>query len=305
MRPALIALALVLALPLPAAADAFGQGPQPAAPVPPGDKLKEARTLFASKDFAGAADVLSALLYPREQLALPSELVEAHLLLGASFVETGRPGEAKDEFKQVLHLEPQKTLDATVFSPKVIRLFDETKSDLAEQQRKLEEERRKEEERRSVEDYLKSLRPFEVHPYWENLLPFGFSQFLEHRPGWGAAFLTSEGLSVAVSGGIWLYLAGKYGIVSNNVPREDVQTVRDLQTVEIVSGAAFFLLYGIGVYDSVRHYRPRVMVQGDESLLPPDLKPPPPKKTSLLDRIHILPMAVRGGAGIAIGWENP
>src|SRR6476660_2922996 len=113
MRRALVALSVVLVA-LNASADGIAQPgtPQRTPTTSPADRLKEARDFFAAKDYDHAIEKLSALLYPSEQLALPADLVEAHLMLGASFAETGRAGEAKDEFKQVLRLEPNKTLDS-------------------------------------------------------------------------------------------------------------------------------------------------------------------------------------------------
>jgi hypothetical protein len=302
MRPAVITLCVLLGS-LHASADAIGQG----APIPqatsPTEKLKEARDLFRARDFDKAYDKLTGLLYPKLQLALPSDLVEAHLLLGVCMVETGRPGEAKDEFKEVLRLEPGKLLDSALFSRNAIRIFDETKSEVEDERRRLEEQRHIEEMSRAQQEYLKSLRPIEIHQYWMNFVPFGAGQFQDHRIARGLAFATGQGVTLALSGGVWLYLVGKYGIVSDRVAPQDVNTVRDLQAIEIVSGGAFFVLYGLGVVDSLLHYKSRVQVQGDESLLPPELRKAK-KKTSLRDRIHVFPMPNAHGAGIGLGWED-
>ena len=269
----------------------------------PSEDLDLAREAYGKKDYTQVMKSLTYLLYPKEQLAIPGELVEAHLLLGVAYFETGRPGEAKEEFKQVLRLEPGKTLDAALFSTGAIRLFDETKAELDDQRRKLEEQRRIEQLQKAQEDYLKSLRPIEVHPYWENFVPLGGAQFLQHRGRWGTFFFSTQFATLGTSVGIWLYLAGKYGIVSSNVPREDVTTVRDLQTLEIGSGVAFIVLYGWSLYDSIHHYQPQLQIKGDDSLLPPELRKKP-KPLSLRDRIHVVPLVTPNGAGLGIGWEN-
>jgi hypothetical protein len=304
MRAALVSVLVVLGS-LDASADAIGQAPVPSPAISPSGKLGEARDLFRSKDYDHAAEKLSALLYPTEQLAMTGELVEAHLLLGVCFVETGRPGEAKDEFKQVLRLEPSKTLDPLQFSTNARRIFDETKSEVDDERRRLEIERQKEEDRLRVENYLKSLRPIEIHGIGENFAPFGGAQFLEHRTVAGIAFFSGETLTFGVSAGIWLYLAGKYGLQSTTVPAQDVPDVQRLEQIEIGAGALFLGLYAAGIVDSYLHFKPRVEISSDPSLLPPELRPKPvPKKTSLRDRLHIFPMPTRGGAGIGIGWEN-
>ena len=85
--------------------------------------------------------------------------------------------------------------------------------------------------------------------------------------------------------------------------------VRQLQQTEIGVGVAFFAIYAWGVVDSLLHYKPRVQIEGDDSLLPlpsdvPDARKPRPGKTSLLDHVHLAPIATPGGAGIGLTWEN-
>jgi hypothetical protein len=313
LRCALVATALALTWIAPAHANPGGEHPpsdphqaagNPAKPQTPRQKLDEGRDLFRAKEFDHASEKLVSILLPNEQLGLPSDLVEAWLMLGVCYVETGRPGEAKEAFTHVLRLEPTKTLDSLTASQNAIRVFNETKSEVEDERRKLEEQRRIEQLKRAQEEYLKSLRPIEVHQYWVNYLPFGAGQIQEHRIGLGVALATGQGITLATSAGIWLYLVGKYGIVSDRVPPQDVNTVRNLQTIEILSGAAFIGLYGYGVINSLLHYKSRVLVQGDESLLPLELRRKPPKKTSLRERIQILPMATPNGAGVGIGWED-
>src|SRR5262249_18708107 len=111
------------------------------------------------------------------------------------------------------------------------------------------------------------------------------------------------GLSV----GIFVYLSGKYGL-NAAVPAAEVPGVRQLEQIEIGTGIAFFAIYALGVVDSLLHYKPRVQIEGDDSLLPlpPDVPAakPRPGKTSLLDRIHLAPIATPGGAGIGLIWRN-
>ena len=65
-----------------------------------------------------------------------------------------------------------------------------------------------------------------------------------------------------------------------------------------------------GVIDAHLHYEPRVLVEGDQELLPPELRQPekkkqPPRRTSsLLRRLHVSPMVTPESVGIGIGWEN-
>ncbi|HTR50926.1 MAG TPA: hypothetical protein VMJ10_09485 [Kofleriaceae bacterium] len=303
MRAALIAFALAVA-PLAARADAFAQSTQPSTEDPQ-TSLAQARHYFTAKDWQHVIEKLTPLLFKGEKLALPGDLVEAYLLLGVAYVETGQAGDAKDMFKQVLRLEPGKTIDQLMFSMSAVRVFDETKSEVEDAQHKLDAQRELDKLKHAQEDYLKSLHVVERHPYYVNFVPFGAGQFQDRRVGLGVGLAASEGAMLFTSAGIWLYLAGKYGIESKSVPVADVPSVQHLEQVEIGTGIAFFALYAYGVVDSLYHYKPRAEIQGDKSLLPPSLQvPTPAKKQSLRDRIHIFPMANAHGAGIGIGWED-
>lgn len=301
MRPSLIALAVVITA-LPASADGIAQPnpPERSPTTSPTDRLKEARDAFRQKEYDHATEKLSALLYPTEQLATTQDLVEAHLLLGASFVETGRPGEAKDEFRHVLQLEPNKTLDTLFFSASTVRVFDETKSEVDDERRKIEEERKIEALKKAQEEFFKSARNFETVPYYTNFLPFGLGHFWQHRYAAGAGFLGGELATFGTSAGIWLYILGKYGWNGKVASRDEAQNVQNLEYIEVGTGAVFIGMYALSIFDSLRTWKPHVEIQGDETILPPELRTKP-KKQSLLDRIHLVPMAHNG---IGIGWEN-
>jgi hypothetical protein len=84
-----------------------------------------------------------------------------------------------------------------------------------------------------------------------------------------------------------------------SVPTAEAASARRLQQLEIGAGAAFLGLYAWGVIDALLHYRPRAQVQGDDSLLPADLRAPPPTES----RLHLGPTLLPGGAGAALTWE--
>ena len=70
--------------------------------------------------------LLTTLLYPNEQLAQRSDLVEAHKILGACRFDTGRADDARTEFEKVLQLQPDTGLSDLLFSSGSIRLFEDT-----------------------------------------------------------------------------------------------------------------------------------------------------------------------------------
>lgn len=279
-----------------------------AAHASPGEDLDRARSSFRSHDCDSAAKTLSYLLYPKEQLAMPIDLIEAHEMLGACNAESGRIQDAKDEFEKALQLDPTARLDPNFFTTGAQRLFDETRSDLDVRRAKEAEIRKLQEERERLANFRASLVPVEVHHYGYNFLPFGVGQFQNGESTKGYLFASGQGLALSGSFGLWLYLVSKYGVnCPHCVKLEDADSVRNMQFASIALGAVAIGLYGWSVIDAVRNYKAQVRV--DESTLPPELireldKTKKKQPTSLRDRIHVGPMFTPSGAGIGIGWEN-
>ena len=64
---------------------------------------------------------------------------------------------------------------------------------------------------------------------------------------------------------------GQYGY-NGRVPPEDAENVRLMQQLEIGAGIAFWSIYSWSVVDSLLHYKPRAQVEGDDSLMPEELR---------------------------------
>ena len=299
---ALIALALALVL----------IAPVPEAAASPRQDLDQARQSFRQHDYDSARKLATFLLYPDEKLAMPDDLVEAHVILGASNFETGHNAEAKLEFEKALQIQPEKSLTDLLFSEGAIRLFDHTKAELVEREERDAQLRRLVDERERIRKYKESLVFVEKRSFIINFAPFGAGQFQNKQPTRGLLFAVGEGLTGATSVTAFLYLAGKYGL-NAKVPRLDGPGVRQLQQVEIGTGIAFFAIYAWGVVDALLHYKPTVQIEGDDSLLPllrdlPSDKPPAksrrPRKTSFLDHWRVGPLIARDTAGLGLTWEN-
>jgi tetratricopeptide (TPR) repeat protein len=276
----------------------------------PAQDLDRARQSFRQHDYDAAMKLATFLLYPDEKLALPGDLVEAHVILGASNFETGHRAEAKTEFEKALQIQPDKSLTDLLFSEGAIRLFDETKADIEARAERDAQLRKLADERDRIRRYKESLVIVERRSFGVNFVPFGAGQFQNKQRVRGVLFAAGEGATGGISVGVFLYLASKYGLDAK-VPVLDGPGVRRLQQVEIGTGIAFFALYAWGVVDSLLHYKPRVQIEGDDTLLPSlrDLPPdtrnkPAPKKTSVLDRLHVTPMITPDGAGLGLTWEN-
>jgi hypothetical protein len=273
----------------------------------PSQDLDQARQAFRGHDYNQARMLATFLLYPDEKIAQPVDLVEAHVILGASDFETGHRTEAKLEFEKALQIEPEKVLTDMLFSDGAIRLFDETKADIEARARRDAELRKIADERERIRKYRESLVVVERRSFSVNFLPFGAGQFQNKQPTRGILFAAGEGLAGGISAGIFLYLAGRYGLDAT-VPVAEVPGALRLQEIEVGAAAAFYAIYAWGVVDALLHYKPRVQIEGDDSLLPPpdapDTKKPRPARTSILDRVHLAPIVAPGGAGIGLTWEN-
>jgi len=273
----------------------------------PAQDLERARFSFREHDYDSAMKLATYLLYPDEKLAAPADLVEAHVILGASNFETGHRIEAKSEFEKALQIQPDKTLTDKLFSEGAIRLFDEAKADIEARAERDAQLRRLAEERERIRKYRESLVFVEKRSFVINFAPFGAGQFQNKMPARGIFFAAAQGVTGGVSVGVFLYLSGKYGL-NAKVPVVDGNGVRQLQQLEIGMGVAFYAIYAWGVVDALLNYKPTVQIQGDT--LPPSLFPPDrgtksaPKKTSLLKRLYFAPMLTPDSAGIGLTWEN-
>ena len=301
-RRALIALGLAIAVTAAA----------PDAAASPRQDLDQARQSFRQHDYDSARKLATFLLYPDEKLAMPDDLVEAHVILGASSFETGHNAEAKLEFEKALQIQPEKSLTDLLFSEGAIRLFDHTKAELVEREERDAQLRRLVDERERIRKYRESLVFVEKRSFVINFAPFGAGQFQNKQPTRGLLFAVGEGLTGATSVTAFLYLAGKYGL-NAKVPRLDGPGVRQLQQVEIGTGVAFFAIYAWGVVDALLHYKPTVQIEGDDTLLPVvrdrpsdtvPATPRRPRKTSFLDHWRIGPVLARDTAGLGLTWEN-
>jgi tetratricopeptide (TPR) repeat protein len=275
----------------------------------PAQDLEHARQSFRQHDYDSARKLATFLLYPDEKLALPVDLVEAHVILGASNFETGHRLEAKAEFEKALQIQPDKSLTDLLFSDGAIRLFDETKADIQARAERDAQLRKLADERERIRKYKESLVVVERHSFGVNFAPFGAGQFQNKQPVRGVLFAVGEGVTGGASVGVFLYLSVKYGL-NAKVPFAAGQGVLQLQQLEIGSGVAFFAIYAWGVVDALLHYKPRVQIEGDDTLLPslhdvpPAAPKPAPRKTSALERLHLRPMISPDSAGIGLSWEN-
>ena len=260
---AVLALALALAAPAVARADASAD-------------LEEGSRAYERGDFKQAIELVRPLLYPTIRLTAQPQVIEAHKLLGISYVFEKRSAEAAREFLAILSIRPDYRLDPLVDPVSAVQLFEQVKKRNAEkirailererreaERRRLEEERRKAEERRlkllAGQGRVVVERNVVEHPYWVSFLPLGAGQFQNghRRKGW-ALFGTELGLA-AVSVGT--YLGGYFAYSGRPLTQEEYDRGRVLSVVQVASAGLCAAVAAYGIIDALIYHKPQTVTE--------------------------------------------
>lgn len=274
-----------------------------AAPAPalasPAQELERAREQFRDGLFVEAIPGLNYLLYPNPRLAQEDDLLEARVLLAVCAFEAGDRDTATTEFTSVLQENISFRLDRLLFSKGVVEFFDGLKKTEKAKADKAAEERRGAEDAALVQAALDAMIVYETRPFYVNFIPFGAGQFQNDHRRKGLFFAATQGVTGAISAGLWLYLVGEFGLPGKVEP-ERANEALALQEIEIGFGAVCLGLMAWGVIDSLVHYEPTVRRKSDKSMLPSELrKKLDPKATS----VRVEPQVFAGGAGMSLTWE--
>jgi tetratricopeptide (TPR) repeat protein len=267
----------------------------------PTEELRGARTAFLAGEYETAISSLTGLLYPKSRLADASALAEAHLLLGVSFYETGKPQSAAREFEEALFLDSNLKLESSTFSEGAVRFFEDTKSEI---ERKSQEASSKRLRAQRAEKLAKVLdRQFIIESkgsYILNYVPFGAGQFQNGQRGKGVLFLIGEATTAGLSLGLWSYQVIRYGY-RGRVPRDEISTVNTIQVVQIASGAMFVGLMLWGIADSLANYEYQVRREADPEFLENlrELLEDTPKESAF----QLAPLVAPNSAGLQLSLE--
>lgn len=262
----------------------------------PAEDLAMARDAFRTGSYEQSVPLLSYLLYPNARLSRIADLVEAHILLGVSHFELGSRAEARREFDEALFLDDSISLDPLLFSEEAIAFFDERKRVYLEQARRDDEARALAEERDRLRQAIENMIVIERRPYYINFVPFGAGQFQNGHDGKGIAFFVSQAVLGGTSAGLWVWQVGKYGY-NGTVPKDEVDTVRRLQQVQIATGLTCVALMVGGIIDSLISYESTTRRPADESLLPDDLEP---RQRGQQSAWKLAPSPL--GVGVVMSW---
>jgi hypothetical protein len=267
----------------------------------PHEAFERGRTAFGRAEYKRAIDLLHPLLYPEVLLDSEGEVVQAHRIMGVSYIFSGRSEEAKREFHKLLELRPDYRFDPLLDPQQVVDAFnavvkeEETEIVSIEARRKrrdLEIAARLQREAR-LHPPITTVVRYERHSYLFNFVPFGAGQFQngQHRKGW--LFFGVETALAAISVGALtanfaLYGANPYrkclqtttigACPSADIDHSQEDTSRTLLRVQVISGGLFFAAAIWGVIDAVRHYQRDVLLSDPVA---PVTSPPPAVQVGL------------------------
>jgi hypothetical protein len=244
------------------------------------DDFEQARSAYASQDYALAAERLEALI-GGDVPAMQNEtlLLESRKYLGAAYLFLGRRADAEHQFALLLHQDASYQIDPIQFPQAVLQVFDEVRVRV---ERELEAEARQAEaaERAQRERELRLLlenetriRELEAMAGQETvrtvnsralaLLPFGVGQFRNGNRGLGRALAGTESVLLVLGVGTFLaqqklpdwdpYLADER--ISDRLRRAN----RALNYTNWIAGSAFGALAIIGIIEAQINFRPVVV----------------------------------------------
>jgi len=271
----------------------------------PSQEFDRGRTAFLRGEYERAVSIIHPLLYPDLRLESESDVVQAHRMLGVSYLFENKQTEARDEFRKLLELSPDYRFDPLLDPPKVVEFFNGI---VREQQAQLGDidirlKKREEELNRHVGQVL--VRRTERRSYLINFVPFGAGQFQnqQRRKGW--AFLGVEAALAATSVGTFMANLATYGwrpvrlckgqpiAPIGGCPPMDVDHSREdgsrtLTDIQVVSGALFFGVAIAGMVDAIANFQEEVPLG--------DTYEPAPSPSAW----HLLPSLSPQAAGAAL-----
>jgi hypothetical protein len=247
--------------------------------VSPAEEFQRGKNAFDRGEFKRAVEIVRPLLYP--ELRLPSEhqIVQAHRILGVSYLFEKQQAAATGEFRKLLQLSPDYRFDPLLDPPEVVDFFNSVRRDYSDELARLEAKRKQvERARQRDKEECDKVRagPTIVekrvgrNSFVVNFVPFGAGQFQNGHSGKGWAFMSVEAVLGAVSVGalatnlavyglrpqrICRYEVGDSACPPGDIDRTDENRSRWLTRVQVASGAAFLGVVAWGIIDAIYYYR--------------------------------------------------
>jgi hypothetical protein len=247
-------------------------------------ELKRAKDRFEFGAYADCAGILRRYLAADPPLT-DEQAVDAYRLLGLSEYHLGDQAQARAAFVNLLSFDPEYGLDPFLVPPPIVDFFDRVKKEhepalapLRERRRELREQQRLAEEARRrllAEEQARSGPPTKVvrvqeHVYLFNWLPLGAGQFQNGDRAKGTAIAAGQILAGLVNlGALFVHnqiandpsrlcTSSQPGCSRPPYTDSDRVLISQVDAVKYGAAAAFWALYGYGVWDAHRHFVPVV-----------------------------------------------
>jgi hypothetical protein len=168
--------------------------------VSPSEDLQRGKNAYDRGEFKRAVEIVRPLLYPELRLQSEHQIVQAHRILGVSYLFEKQQVEAAGEFRKLLQLSPDYRFDPLLDPPEVVDFFNSVRKDYSEELAHLEAKRKQlERERQRDKEECENLRagPAVIekrvgrNSFTVNFVPFGAGQFQNGQPGKGWAYAPS------------------------------------------------------------------------------------------------------------------
>jgi hypothetical protein len=127
--------------------------------VSPSEDLQRGKNAYDRGEFKRAVEIVRPLLYPELRLQSEHQIVQAHRILGVSYLFEKQQVEAAGEFRKLLQLSPDYRFDPLLDPPEVVDFFNSVRKDYSEELAHLEAKRKQlERERQRDKEECENLR---------------------------------------------------------------------------------------------------------------------------------------------------
>lgn len=240
--------------------------------APPAQEFERGRTAFLRGEYERAVTIIYPLVYPELRLESEAEALQAHRMLGVSYLFEDKQAEARGEFRKLLELSPDYRFDPLLDPPRVVEFFNAIVREQQAQLGDIEARLKKREDELSRHHGEVLERRVEHHSFAVNFIPFGTGQFQnqQRRKGW--AFLGVEAALASASVTAFVYNFAKYGArpqrpcldpatgsafvcSPSRIDHSSENASRSLMHFQVATGAAFFAVALWGVIDAAHYFK--------------------------------------------------
>jgi len=95
----------------------------------PTEELQRGKYAYDRGEFNRAVEIVHPLLYPDLRLQTENQIVQAHRILGVSYLFEKRQDQATGEFRKLLQLSPDYRFDPLLDPPEVVDFFNKVRAD--------------------------------------------------------------------------------------------------------------------------------------------------------------------------------